>query len=46
MTTADSRYLGCIPRDLLIGRAEHILASAKIRGNRMPRAERFGKSLP
>jgi signal peptidase I len=43
--SADSRYIGFIPRNALIGRAERILVSAKILDNWMPRAERFGKSL-
>ncbi|MES2257847.1 MAG: signal peptidase I [Pseudomonadota bacterium] len=41
----DSRYIGLVPRKLLIGRAERILASADIQGNWMPRTERFGMSL-
>ena len=43
--SADSRYIGLIPRKELIGRAERILVSANILDNWMPRAERFGKSL-
>lgn len=41
----DSRYIGLVPRALLIGRAERVLASADIDGNWMPRTERFGMSL-
>ncbi|HEU4851410.1 MAG TPA: signal peptidase I [Telluria sp.] len=41
----DSRYMGLVSRELLIGRAERVLVSADIRGNWMPRTERFGKSL-
>jgi signal peptidase I len=41
----DSRYIGLVPRALLIGRAERILASADIKGNWLPRTERFGKNL-
>lgn len=41
----DSRYIGLVPRELLIGRAERVLVSADIRGNWMPRTERFGLSL-
>ncbi|WP_295999584.1 signal peptidase I [Rugamonas sp.] len=41
----DSRYIGLVPRELLIGRAVRVLASADIKGNWMPRAERFGMSL-
>lgn len=41
----DSRYIGLVPRALLIGRAERVLASADIKGNWLPRTERFGMSL-
>jgi signal peptidase I len=41
----DSRYIGMVPRALLIGRAERVLASADITGNWKPRTERFGMSL-
>jgi signal peptidase I len=41
----DSRYIGMVPRALLIGRAERVLASADITGNWHPRTERFGMSL-
>jgi signal peptidase I len=41
----DSRYIGMVPRALLIGRAERILASADIMGNWHPRTERFGLGL-
>jgi len=40
--SADSRYIGFVPRHLLIGRAHHILASADILGWWTPRAGRFG----
>ncbi len=43
--SADSRYIGFIPRQALIGRAERILVSAAILSNWHPRLERFGKSL-
>lgn len=43
--SADSRFIGCVPRALLIGRAERILVSADIQGNWMPRTDRIGKSL-
>jgi signal peptidase I len=43
--SADSRYIGFIPRKALIGRAERILVSAAIMDNWVPRTERFGKSL-
>jgi signal peptidase I len=41
----DSRYIGLVPRALLIGRAERVLASADITSNWAPRTERFGMSL-
>ncbi|MDQ1812319.1 signal peptidase I [Massilia sp. CCM 9210] len=44
--SADSRMVGMVPRHLLIGRAERILASADIDGNWMPRMERFGMKMP
>jgi signal peptidase I len=43
--SADSRYIGLVPRSVLIGRAERILVSAAILDNWAPRTERFGKSL-
>jgi signal peptidase I len=43
--SADSRVIGLVPRALLIGRAERVLASADMLGNWMPRTERFGMSL-
>ena len=41
----DSRLIGLVPRELLIGRAERMLVSADYQGNWMPRTERFGMSL-
>ena len=43
--SADSRYIGFVPRDHLIGRAERVLVSADTLGNWMPRFDRFGMSL-
>jgi signal peptidase I len=43
--SADSRYIGLVSRNLLIGRADRILVSAAITKNWMPRFERFGESL-
>jgi signal peptidase I len=43
--SADSRFIGLVPRELLIGRAERVLVSADILGNWMPRTERFGIAL-
>lgn len=43
--SGDSRYIGFVPRRLLIGRAHHVLASANYKGNWMPRFERFGERI-
>jgi signal peptidase I len=43
--SADSRYIGFVPRKLLVGRATRVLVSADYQGNWMPRTERFGMSL-
>ena len=43
--SADSRYIGVVPRHLLIGRAHHLLVSADILGNWMPRFERLGSQI-
>lgn len=43
--SADSRFIGLVPRHLLIARAERILVSADILGNWSPRFGRFGLSL-
>lgn len=43
--SADSRYIGLVTRERLIGRVERILVSADILGNWQPRFERFGKSF-
>lgn len=43
--SADSRYIGMVPRERLIGRAGHILVSADILGNWMPRLGRLGSAL-
>jgi signal peptidase I len=43
--SADSRYIGFVPRKLLIGRAERVLVSADTLGNWTPRFDRFGMSL-
>ena len=43
--SADSRFIGLVPRELLIGRAERVLVSADMLGNWMPRTERFGMRL-
>ena len=41
----DSRYIGFVPRALLIGRAERILVSADITGNWLPRLARTTTKL-
>ncbi len=41
----DSRYIGMIRRDLLVGRAERVVVSADYLGNWLPRPDRFGLSL-
>lgn len=43
--SADSRYIGFVPRERLIGRAGHVLVSADITGNWMPRFGRIGSAL-
>lgn len=39
--SADSRYIGMVPRQLLIGRAHRVLVSADIKGNWLPRWDRL-----
>jgi signal peptidase I len=41
----DSRFIGVVPRRLLIGRANRILVSADVQGHWSPRLERVGKAL-
>ncbi len=41
----DSRFIGPVPRRLLIGRAHHIAVSADILGNWMPRFGRMGERI-
>ena len=43
--SGDSRYVGIVPRRMLIGRAHHVLVSADIIGNWLPRVDRFGKAI-
>jgi signal peptidase I len=43
--SADSRFIGLVPRERLIGRAERILVSAAILDRGIPRFERFWKSF-
>lgn len=41
----DSRYIGFVPRRLLIGHAHHILVSAQILDHWLPRIRRFGAQI-
>ena len=43
--STDSRYIGFVPRRLLIGRAHHILVSANILHDWLPRVERIGQRI-
>lgn len=43
--SADSRFIGAVARDRLIGRAHHVLVSADIQGHWWPRFERFGEPI-
>lgn len=43
--SADSRYIGSVPRALLIGRAHHIVVSAAFLEDWRPRLARFGLRL-
>jgi signal peptidase I len=43
--SADSRYIGLVPRQLLIGKAVRVLLSVDILGTWWPRLERFGQVL-
>lgn len=43
--SADSRYIGVVPRSLLIGRAHHVLVSVDLTGNLLPRLARFGQAI-
>jgi signal peptidase I len=43
--SGDSRYIGVVPRSLLIGRAHHVLVSADILGHWQPRFARIGQKI-
>jgi len=43
--SADSRYIGPVPRRLIIGRTSRLLVSADILGHWMPRFDRFGHRI-
>ena len=43
--SVDSRYIGLVPRHLLIGQARRVLVSADILGHWAPRLQRMGLPL-
>jgi signal peptidase I len=43
--SADSRFIGMVPRHLLIGQAHHVLVSANILDNWMPRWDRLVQAI-
>lgn len=43
--SADSRYIGFVPRHLLIGKAHHIMVSAAIKDDWLPRLGRTGQRI-
>lgn len=43
--SADSRYIGFVPRHLLIGKAHRIVVSAAIKDDWLPRLERTGQRI-
>ena len=43
--SADSRYIGFVPRHLLIGHAHRVLVSVDIKGNWVPRFGQFWRAL-
>jgi signal peptidase I len=43
--SGDSRYIGFVPRRLLIGRAHRVLVSVDFKGDWMPRLQRFGERI-
>ncbi len=43
--SADSRYIGLVPRHLLIGQAHHIVVSADIKGHWLPRLDRTAQRI-
>jgi signal peptidase I len=43
--SADSRYIGLVPRHLLIGKAHHVVVSADIKGNWTPRLRRTAQPI-
>ncbi len=45
VTFSSPRYIGLVPRHLLIGKAARVLVSLDILGLWLPRLERFGQAL-
>lgn len=43
--SADSRFIGVVPRHLLVGRAHHVVVSADILGHWLPRLERTAAAI-
>lgn len=43
--SADSRYIGTVPRHLLVGRAHRVLVSVDINGNWLPRWDRLVQAI-
>ena len=43
--SADSRYIGFVPRSAIIGRTRRLVVSADVKGSWLPRLERIGKPL-
>lgn len=43
--SADSRFIGLVPRHLLIGQAHHVAVSADIKGDWLPRFERWAQPI-
>ena len=42
----DSRWFGCVPRRLIVGRASHVALSVDPDRHYLPRWERFFRELP
>ena len=43
--SVDSRFIGVVPRHSIIGRAHRIIVSANIKGNWLPRVDRFAAAI-
>jgi signal peptidase I len=42
----DSRYIGCVPRDSIVGRTSRVFFSLNYDNSYLPRADRFFRALP